>query len=169
MRILLLAATLLTSVAGDWAIAPGYSVKWSTTGEEAGIFKGLKGTIHFDEANLATASFKVSIDVATINTGNGLMNTHAKSAEWLDASKYPQITFTSTKVNKVGAGYVAIGTLTMHGVTKPQALPFTFQHTATGGLFHATTTVNRLDYGVGKAGDLDEKISIDLTVPVTKQ
>lgn len=169
MRILLLAAALLTSAAGDWAIAPGYSVKWSTTGEEAGIFKGLKGSIHFDEGNLATAAINVSIDVSSINTGNGLMNTHAKSAEWLDAAKFPQITYVAGKVVKTAAGYEANGSLTMHGVTKPLTMPFTFQHTAAGGLFHATFKVSRLDYGVGKAGDLDEKIAVELSVPVTKQ
>ncbi|TDX01253.1 polyisoprenoid-binding protein YceI [Dinghuibacter silviterrae] len=160
---------MLASAAGDWAIAPGYSVKWSTTGDAAGIFKGLAGTIHFDEANLNTASFNVSIDVASLNTGNGLMNTHAKSAEWLDATKYPKISFVSAKVVKAGAGYQAIGNLTMHGATKPLTLPFTFQHTGSGGLFHATFTVNRTQFGVGKPGDVDDNISIELSVPVTKQ
>lgn len=163
MRILLLAAAL------GWSIAPGYSVKWSTTGDAAGIFKGLAGNIQFDENNLATAVFNVSIDVATLNTGNGLMNTHAKSAEYLDAVKYPKITFVSSKVVKAGAGYQATGNLTMHGVTKPLTLPFTFQRTGTGGLFHAAFTVNRVQFGVGKSGDVDDNISIELSVPVTKQ
>jgi polyisoprenoid-binding protein YceI len=165
MRILLLA--LATAV--NWTIAPGYSVKWSTTGDAAGIFKGLSGAIQFDEANLATASFNVSIDVATLNTGNGLMNTHAKSAEYLDAAKFPKITFVSAKVVKAGSGYQAIGNLTMHGVTKPLTMPFTFQSTGTGGTFHASFTVNRVQFGVGKSGDVDDNISVELTVPVTKQ
>jgi polyisoprenoid-binding protein YceI len=160
---------LAGTAAGDWAISPDYSVKWSTTGDAAGIFKGLDGSIHFDQANLNTASFNVSIDVKTLNTGNGLMNTHAKSAEWLDATKFPKITFVSGKVVKAGAGYQAVGNLSMHGVTKPLTLPFTFQQTGTGGTFHAAFTVDRTQFGVGKPGDVDNNISIELTVPVTKK
>jgi polyisoprenoid-binding protein YceI len=154
---------------GDWAIATGYSVHFSTSGDAAGIFKGLTGSIHFDAANLSTASFNVTVDVTTINTGNGLMNQHAKSDEWFDAAKFPQITFVSSKVTQSGATYQAVGTLTMHGVSKPFTLPFTFQPNATGGLFHANFTVDRTVFGIGKPGDVDDSISIELTVPVVKK
>lgn len=165
MRIILLAIWAV-----NWAIAPGFSVKWSTTGDAAGIFKGLKGNIQFDPANLTTASFDVAIETATLNTGNGLMNTHAKSAEYLDVAKYPTITFKAAKVVKAGNGFQAIGELTMHGVTKPLTMPFTFQQSGAGaGTFHATFTVNRVQFGVGKSGDVDDNISIELTVPVTKK
>jgi polyisoprenoid-binding protein YceI len=154
---------------GDWIIAAGYSVKFSTSGDAGGIFKGLSGAIQFDENNPAAAIFNVSVDVATLNTGNALMNQHAKSAEWFDAGKYPKIAFVSSKVVKAGAGYQAVGALSMHGITKPFTLPFTFQRKGTGGLFHAAFTVNRNAYGVGKPGDVDDNISIELSVPVTKK
>jgi polyisoprenoid-binding protein YceI len=168
MRYLIVALALMTA-GGDWAIAPGYSVAFSASGGEGGIFKGLAGTIHFDPANPTTGAFNVSINVASINTGNGLMNTHAKSGEWLDAAKFPTITFVSTSVTTAGAAYQAVGNLTMHGVTKPVTMPFTFQSTATGGSFHGTFKVNRIDYNVGKTGDIDDNISVELTVPVTKK
>lgn len=154
---------------GDWNIAPGYSVKFSTSGDVGGIFKGLSGAIHFDDGNPATGTFNVSVDVASLNTGNALMNQHAKSAEWFDAAKYPKIIFVSSKVVKAGAAYQAVGTLSMHGVTKPFTLPFTFQRSGSGGLFHAVFTVNRNVYGLGKPGDVDDNISIELSVPVTKK
>ncbi len=157
--------TTAPAAAGDWAIGTGYSVKFSGGGDVAGIFKGLAGTIHFEENNLATASFNVSIDVASLNTGNGLMNQHAKSAEWFDAAKFPKITFVSSKVVKAGAGYQATGNLTMHGVTKPLTLPFTFQ----GNVFHAAFTVNRNAYSIGKPGDVDDNIAVELSVPVTNK
>lgn len=154
---------------GNWTIAAGYSVRFSTTGEVGGIIKGLTGNIQFDEGNLTRATFNVAVDAATLNTGNGVMNTHAKSAEYLDAGKFPRITFVATKVTKTGSGYQAEGNLTLHGVTKPVTLPFTFQRTASGGLFHGTFTVNRNDYKVGKPGDVEDEISIELSVPVTKK
>src|SRR6185369_4910883 len=72
----------------NWKIADGYSVKFDG-GDPSGEFTGLKGTIQFDEKNLAASKFDVSIDVATINTGNGMKNTHAKGANWFDVAKYP--------------------------------------------------------------------------------
>ena len=155
--------------APGWVIATGYSVKWSTTGDAAGIFKGLKGSINFDENDLATSTFNVTLDVSTLNTGNGLMNTHAKSAEYLDATKFPTIAFVSSKIAKVGSGFQAVGNLTMHGVSKPLMIPFTFQHTSSGGTFNAKFSVNRVDFGVGKSGDVDDNISMELSVPVTKK
>src|SRR6201986_4380925 len=101
----LLAGSAFTFVAATgWQIADGYNIAFSSD-EAGGIFKGFKGSIAFDEQNPATAKFDVTIDVASINTGNGLQNKHAKSDEWFDAAKYPQIKFTSQKFVKVGNGY----------------------------------------------------------------
>lgn len=166
--LLLTGSALAFAAATDWKIAPGYSIKWSTTGDAAGIFKDFNGNIAFDAGNLAASKFDVTIQVATLNTGNGLMNTHAKSAEWLDAKKYPTIQFTSKSISKAGAGYQATGDLSMHGVTRSINIPFTFQQTAPGAIFHGTFKVNRLDFKIGKPGDVDESIEVEVNVPVTK-
>src|SRR5271154_1413746 len=76
--------------AQDWKINDDYSIKF-TSNDPSGTFKGLKGTVAFDENNLASSKFDVTIDVATINTGNGMKNGHAKSPKWFDAEKYPVI------------------------------------------------------------------------------
>ena len=149
----------------DSKIADNYSVKFDG-GDPSGEFKGLKGTINFDPANPGAAKFDVTIDVATINTGNGMKNTHAQSEKWLDAVKYPVIRFTSKTVTKTSNGFEAIGTLDMHGVQKEVVLPFTF----VDDVFKGTLEVNRMDFNVNTAepkhGGADFKIAI--TVPVTK-
>jgi polyisoprenoid-binding protein YceI len=105
--------------------------------------------------------------VASINTGNGLQNKHAKSDEWFDAAKYPTIHFVSTKVAKTGAGYQVTGNLQIHGVTKPVTIPFTFKRTGAGATFAGTFTVNRSDYGIGKpGGEVPEPVKLDISVPV---
>ena len=156
--------------ATGWQIGEKYNIRFTGGGEVGGIFKTFKGSITFDEQNLATSGFDLSIDVASINTGNGLMNTHAKSAEWFDAGKYPTIRFTSKKIVKNGAAYSVSGDLEIHGVKKEVTLPFTFQNKGTTGTFNGTFTVNRSDYHVGKpGGDVDEKIKLDVMVPVVKK
>ena len=39
--------------------------------------------------------------------------------------KFPEMTFKSKRVEKRGAGYVAVGDLTVRGVTKEVVMPFT--------------------------------------------
>jgi polyisoprenoid-binding protein YceI len=149
----------------DWKISDQYSVKFDG-GDPSGEFSGLKGTIKFDAANLSASKFDCTIDVATINTGNGMKNTHATSDKWLDAAKYPVIRFTSKSINKTASGFEAKGTLDFHGVQKEITLPFTFVNNVFAGTFE----VNRLDYNVNTAEpDHGAKvIKVTLNVPVTK-
>jgi polyisoprenoid-binding protein YceI len=151
----------------NWQIADGYSVAFSCN-ESAGIFRDVKGTIAFDETQTALSKFDISIGVNSINTGNGLQNKHAKSDEWFNADKFPTIHYTSQKITKTAGGYSSAGELDMHGVKKPLIIPFNFQRTATGGIFTSKFMVSRVDFGVGgPGGDVDEKIAIELKVPVT--
>lgn len=157
------AFTVVKSV--DWKIADNYSVKFNG-GDPSGEFRGLKGTVSFDGNDLANSKFDVSIDVATINTGNGMKNTHAKSAMWFDAEKYPTIKFTSSAITKAASGYEAKGILDMHGVQKEITIPFTFDNNVFAGSFE----VNRLDYKVNEAEPNHgaAKFKVDINVPVTK-
>ncbi|HEY4290567.1 MAG TPA: YceI family protein [Puia sp.] len=167
--VLILTGSAFTFIAAQtWQISDGYSIAFSSD-DASGIFKGFKGTVAFDEQNPAASKFDVTIDVATINTGNGLQNKHAKSDEWFDVAKYPQIRFTSQKIVKAGNGYQVMGDLEIHGVKKPATIPFSFKKTATGGAFAGTFTVNRNDFRLGKpGGDVGEQIKLDISVPVTK-
>ena len=149
----------------DWKIAEGYSIKFDG-GDPSGEFTGLKGTIQFDEKNLTASQFNVTIDVASINTGNGMKNTHAKSANWFDVEKYPLIAFTSSAITKTGSGFEAKGTLEVHGVKKEITLPFTF----TSNTFAANIEVNRMDFNLddGKHPKMLPTMKVSINVPVTK-
>ncbi len=167
--VLILAGSAFTFItAQNWQIADGYNIAFSSD-DAGGIFKGFKGSIAFDEQNPATAKFDVTIDVATINTGNGLQNKHAKSDEWFDAAKYPVIHFISQKVTKTPAGYQATGDLELHGVKKSITFPFTFKRSASGAVFAGSFMVNRDDFKLGKpGGDVAQQIKVDISVPVNK-
>jgi polyisoprenoid-binding protein YceI len=167
--LLVLTAVFAFTVSQNWAITNKYSIRFTGSGDVAGIFKTFKGGISFDDKNPAASKFDVTIDVASINTGNGLMNKHAKSEEWLDAAKYPTIHFTSKKIVKAGAAYQVTGDLQLHGVTKEVTFPFTFKTAGATATFNGSLTVNRSDYKIGKpGGDVSEPVKIDIDVPVTK-
>ncbi len=164
--IILFASAFTVIQSQNWNIAENYAVKFDG-GDPSGEFSGLKGTISFDDKDLAGSKFDVSLDVATINTGNGMKNTHAKSAKWLDAAKYPAIKFTSSSIAKTASGYEAKGMLDMHGVQKEISFPFTFD----GNTFAGGFEVNRIDYNINTAeqAKAGPKFKISVSVPVTKQ
>lgn len=169
--IILLAGSAFTFItAQNWQIAEGYSIAFSSN-DAGGIFKDFKGNIVFDEQTPAASQFDVTIDVASINTGNGLQNKHAKSDEWFDAAKYPTIHYRSQKIVKSGNGYQVTGELEMHGVRKPLTIPFTFKGTGGNkGVFTGTFNVNRSDFKIGKpGGEVAEQIKLDISVPVVKK
>ena len=162
-------AAFAITVAQNWQPTDKYNITFSSP-DVSGILKTFKGAIAFDEKNLDGSRFDVTIDVASINTGNGLQNKHAKSDEWFDAAKYPSIRYTSKKIVKAGAAYQVTGDLEIHGVKKECTIPFTFQNKGTSGVFAGTFSVNRSDFHVGKpGGDVAEAIKLTISVPVVKK
>ena len=101
----------------NWKISDGYSVKFAGTDAE-GVFKTLNGDVVFDEANVEASKFSFTVDVNSINTGNGMKNKHAVSPKWFDAEQFPTISFNSSKVAKGASGYEVTGTMKIHGITK---------------------------------------------------
>ena len=163
-----LAAVFAFTTVQAWKISDTYSIQFSNS-DVSGIFKKFTGTIVFDENSPATSRFNVSIDVASINTGNGLQNKHAKSAEWFDAVKYPDIRFTSTKIEKTGSSYKVTGQLEIKGVKKELTFPFTYKKNGNSATFNAEFSINKNDFNVGKKGDsVGEMIKLKISVPVTK-
>ena len=168
--LLVIAAVFAFAVPGNWQITDKYNIRFTGGGEVGGIFKTFKGTIVFDEQNLSASAFNLSIDVASVNTGNGLMNNHLKSAEWLDATKFPLIKFISKKIVKNGASYLVTGDLEMHGVKKEVALPFSFQNKGANAIFNGKFPISRGDFHIGKpGGEVDENIIIEVSVPVVRK
>jgi polyisoprenoid-binding protein YceI len=169
VTLLLIAAVFaFTVVSPVWKITDKYNISFSSN-EAGGIFKTFKGSIAFDEQNLAISNFDVTVDVASINTGNGLQNKHAKSDEWFDATKYPVIHYVSKKIVKAGNAYQVTGDLEIHGVKKEFTIPFTFKRAGTTATFNGTFNVNRNDFHIGKpGGDVSDIIKVEVAVPVTK-
>jgi polyisoprenoid-binding protein YceI len=135
-----------------------------------GKFSGLKSDIKFDANDLSGSSVSASVDAKTVSTGVGLRNRDLrKKEEWLDTDKYPLISFHSTKIEKKGNGYVAMGDLTLKGKTKPVEIPFTFSGKGSAGVFKGTFTINREDFNVGKkGGSVGNTVTLDLNIPVKK-
>ena len=167
--ILALAGVFAFTLAQGWQATDKYSIGFSSN-DAGGVFKKFTGNIAFDEQNPAASAFDVTIDINSINTGNGLQNKHAKSDEWFDAAKYPVAKFVSKKIVKTAGGFQVTGDLDMHGVKKELTFPFTFRRSGNSGEFKGSFNINRSDFHIGKpGGDVAEVIKVDITVPVVKK
>lgn len=102
----------------------GFSIKHLMISTVKGKFNDFSGTILYDEKDITKSSVSISIKVESIDTDNKKRDDHLRSADFFDAAKFPEITFKSSKIQKKGKGWVAVGTLTIRGVSKEVTIPF---------------------------------------------
>lgn len=180
--LVLLASLSFVRAADKFNIDPahssvGFSVKHMMVSNVKGRFRDFSGVIFYDDKDVAKSSVNVTIQTNSLSTDNDKRDAHVKSPDFLDAEKYPMITFKSKTISRQGEGYVAQGTLTVHGVSKEVGLPFTL-----GGVVKASRggarmgadaqlAINRQDYGIAfnKAMDtgglmVGNEVKIDLSV-----
>ena len=167
--------------AGDFKIDPahsriGFAVRHLEINWVEGRFKDFSGTIHYDDKDVTKSTVEFTAKVASVDTEVEARDKHLRTADFFDAEKYPEMTFKSTGVERKGKnGYVLHGDLTIKGVTKPVALPFTIAgavkdpwgNTRFG--VEAETKINRRDfqinYGNAFAGgglDVGNEVTISL-------
>ncbi len=93
-----------------------------------GRFGKYAADVVFSADNLAASKIDVSIDVASLDTGDKERDDTLKGADLFDTTKFPKARFVSSKITMNGAGrYEATGKLTIRNVTKDFKLPITFQ------------------------------------------
>jgi len=165
---LLLTSAIYTVNVQEYKIGEGYKIQFKSK-DPTGTFN-VKGTVKFDDGDLAGSSFNLTFPVSSINTGNAMKNKKAQTAEWFDASKYPDIKFVSTKIEQSNAGYKVTGNLTIKGTTKEKIVPVTMSRGTNGLVFTGSFTVNRMDYKVGGVSDaVPNSMNISYTLPVVKK
>jgi polyisoprenoid-binding protein YceI len=89
-----------------------------------GRFDDVRGTIVYTPHDLTQSSVTVAIATSSINTGSKHRDDHLRSSDFLDATTYPTIFFTSRTIHRTPRGLVVIGPLVMHGVTRDVSIPF---------------------------------------------
>ena len=101
----------------------GFAVKHLMVATARGQFDTVAGKVEIDDADLTRCRIDVTIEAASVNTRNAKRDEHLRSGDFFDVAKYPLITFKSSHFEKAADGrLLAIGNLTMHGVTRPVTL-----------------------------------------------
>lgn len=176
-----LVSPLLLAQTSTWTIDPAHSsinfeVRHLGVSNVHGSLGGVTGTLVYDEKDITKSTVESSADTTTISTGVEKRDTHLKSPDFFDVTKFPKLTFKSTSLSKAGGKLMLTGDLTLNGVTKSITLdvdgpapPQTDQKGVTRSGFSATGKLKRSDYGFGPkfpnavVGD-DVKFSIDVEV-----
>ena len=167
-----------------WIIDPDHSVaafavKHLKIAYVRGQFNRISGTITFDPAYISKTTVEATIDAASLLTGIKKRDDHVMSADFIEASTFPLITFRSTRIEGMDKNKAKLtGDLTIHGITKTVAMEVAFSgpvKSPHGGEitmgFSATATIDRFAFGVrwneimedgGFMIDKDVKIMIDI-------
>jgi len=172
--------TFLPIPAGDYRMdvahsVIGFAILHNELALVKGRFKDFTGTIHFDDKDITKSSVEFTAKVTSIDTGVEGRDRHLRTADFFDVEKFPEMTFKSTKVEGKGKSYTLHGDLTIKGVTKPVALPFTLTGAIKDGRGNtrigiaAQTKVDRRDFGItwghalaGGGFDVAHDVMIDL-------
>ena len=132
-----------------------FSVRHMMVSTVRGRFNKFSGEIDIDEQNPAASSVDITIDVASIDTGQDPRDNHLRSADFFDVAKFPTLTYKSTKVEAKGDNtYHVTGDLTIHGVTKAHTLevtregPITDMQGKQRMAFSITTKISRKEFGL---------------------
>jgi len=100
-----------------------FTVRHMVITKVRGRFLKWDGMLTLDEQDLSKSRIEVAIDAASISTNDEKRDAHLRSADFLDAEKFPKLTFKSTKV-EAGKGdkLFVTGNLTIRDVTKTVTL-----------------------------------------------
>jgi polyisoprenoid-binding protein YceI len=103
-----------------------------------GTADGISGSFTIDPQNLEATTGRIQVAVASMRTGIARRDEHLRSPDWLDAERYPFITFelqglkdiriTEQSNNRAVLTAKAVGIFSLHGVDKPMELPITLTY-----------------------------------------
>lgn len=148
-----------------------------------GRFEKWEGSVVFDESKPEQTAVNVTVDIASINTREQQRDDHLRSPDFFNASEFPQMTFKSTRVEKIDEDTAKLyGDLTIRGVTKEIVLDVEYAGQAKSPWgtfsagFSATGSINRKDWGLTWNQTLEtggmlvgEKINIEVELELVKQ
>lgn len=148
-----------------------------------GSFGKFTAEAETEGVNFETAKVSFTAEVDSITTNNEQRDGHLKSADFFESSKYPLLTFTSSKLERIsGEEYTLYGDMSFHGITKNIKLQVEhggvindpWGKTRTG--FTVEGKINRKDFGLvwnapTEAGGVvvGDEVKIHVSVEFVKQ
>jgi len=132
-----------------------FKVRHMVVSNVTGSFGKFNADVETEGEDITTAKVHFTADIDSISTNNEQRDNHLKSADFFDGTTHPQLTFESTKIEKVdGSDYKMHGNISIRGTVKPITLNVEF-----GGIvkdpwgneragFTVEGKLNRKDFGL---------------------
>lgn len=143
---------------GVWEIDPGHT-EVGFIGRHFGLtkvrgrFTGVSGfAVIADDP--ADSSLTVTIDMASVNSGDQARDDHLRSEDFFDVGNHPTASFVARGVDRSGSSAVLVGDLELVGVSRPVTLDVDYLGYAADpwgndrASFSASATINREDWGL---------------------
>lgn len=134
-----------------------FAVSHAGFSQALGTVSGSIGTLQFDPQDVSTARLEVSVPMQRLDLGDADWNRAALGTRLLDAQRWPQARFISTRIEPLGPDRFRVhGQLTLRGVTREVPLEVTFNalrrhplppFRRTAG-FSAAASLSRSDFGI---------------------
>jgi polyisoprenoid-binding protein YceI len=132
-----------------------------------GSLSGLAGSISWNQQDLKSASFNVSVATKTINTDNRLRDEHLKNSDYFNVEKFALINIQSNQItvgNQPGE-FKMDAILTIKGVSKKISFPFRVMYQNGKNIFTTNFEINRRDFGIGGGSiSLSNTVKISLKI-----
>ncbi|MFJ9709683.1 YceI family protein [Streptomyces sp. NPDC101234] len=145
---------------GPWTVDPAHSTVGAVAqhlgiSSVRGRFTDFGAWIEIAPDDVAKSRVRAVIRAASIDTGNGMRDTHLRSPDFLDVERHPEITYTSTGLTAAGSDrWTVHGELSLHGVVRPVDLDLAYLGTGadpwggTRAAFRATAELHREDFAM---------------------
>lgn len=155
---------------------PNFEISHLGFSIQRGRFDQTSGKVTLDP-DKGTGSINIAVETASISTGLAELEKHLRGEDFLDAARYPQITFVSDKLTFNKDKLVAAdGIMTLQGISKPVHLAIDHFYCGMNLIAmkntcgaNATTTIKRSDFGVDKyVPKVGDDVKIAIQVEVTK-
>lgn len=129
----LLAATAAPAIAAEatYTLDPAHTqvrFNWNHNGfsNPGADFENVTGTLVWDDADPTQSSVRVTVPVASVDTGVAELDAAFKSPKFFNMARYPEVTFRSTRVERNATDrFKVAGTLSVHGIHRPVVLDVT--------------------------------------------
>jgi polyisoprenoid-binding protein YceI len=144
----------------------GFRVKHMGLIEVPGYFREFTGTVIYDAKAITQSSVEFTAKTNSVDTGVVPRDTHLRTDDFFAVEKYPDMTFKSTKITKLGKILTVTGDLTIRDVTKPISFPFQIAGILGDGKgsskmgLTAETVINRRDFGVNYGTKLPSGVPV---------
>ena len=115
-----------------------------------GLFTETSGSFSFDQASNTVSDIVIAVKTASVNTANEARDKHVRNKDFLNVSKYPEMTFfaESATIDENGIGKIE-GLLTLLGQAKPLVLNVSLNKAEKYPFGH-----KRFTLGISANGDL---------------